>query len=190
MTLTEQQQKVFDLAKKAHKGQVRKYTGEPYYNHLINVAEIVHPYDGENMFLVEIALLHDILEDTDMTNPELMIAVYAFDYGLSEAGYIVSCVQQLTDSFTKEAYPDLNRSERKLKEIERLGKNSFKSSQTVKYADLIDNTKSIVEHDRSFAEVYIKEKRQMLENIRNGNLDLFVKCYQSLLEAESKLKHI
>lgn len=45
-----------------HQLQVRKYTHEPYFNHLISVAEMV---DDIGDLFYEIGLCHDLLEDTD-----------------------------------------------------------------------------------------------------------------------------
>ncbi len=48
---------------KAHAGQTRKYTGEPYHNHCFAVAELV-AQRTEDIDLRIAALLHDTLEDT------------------------------------------------------------------------------------------------------------------------------
>lgn len=47
------------------------------------------------------------------------------------------------------------------------------NSQSIKYCDLIDNTKSIVQHDPGFAKVYLKEKFDLLQAMDKGNNDLF-----------------
>jgi hypothetical protein len=74
--------------------------------------------------------------------------------------------------FTKEDYPHLNRAKRKENEANRLGK--IKSiSQSVKYADLIDNTISIFEHGKDFTEIYLKEKDAILKVMNKGNQSLF-----------------
>jgi hypothetical protein len=45
-------------------------------------------------------------------------------------------------------------------------------AQTVKLADLISNTRSIVAHDAKFAETYLAEKRLLLEVITKGDAQL------------------
>ena len=57
-------------AKRWHAGQVRKYTGEPYWTHPIAVAHLVKsvPHTPE---MVAAALMHDILEDTKATEAEM-----------------------------------------------------------------------------------------------------------------------
>ena len=46
------------------------------------------------------------------------------------------------------------------------------AAQTVKLADLIDNLRSIAEHDPDFATVYFHEKEQLLEVMTGGSLPL------------------
>ena len=41
MELQERQWELFDFVKEQHQDHKRKYTGEPYYTHLLRVAEIV-----------------------------------------------------------------------------------------------------------------------------------------------------
>ena len=39
------------LAKDLHGNQKRKYTGEPYVNHTVQVAKIVKNYGGDDIFV-------------------------------------------------------------------------------------------------------------------------------------------
>lgn len=56
-----------------HQGQVRKVSGEPYVTHPIGVAELVLKYKQSKHInaLVDAAILHDCLEDTDATFVEI-----------------------------------------------------------------------------------------------------------------------
>lgn len=58
--------KAFDVALEAHKDMRRK-TGEPYIYHPIEVARIVAEEIGLGTTAIICALLHDTVEDTDMT---------------------------------------------------------------------------------------------------------------------------
>ena len=49
-----------------HSGQTRKYTGEPYYNHPIEVATTLAKA-GEGDAVIIAGLLHDVIEDCDVT---------------------------------------------------------------------------------------------------------------------------
>ena len=58
-------QKAFELAKKAHQGQVDQ-GGHPYIHHLIAVSNLVNTVEEK-----VVALLHDIVEDTPVSLEEL-----------------------------------------------------------------------------------------------------------------------
>ncbi len=58
--------KAFDLANEAHYG-MRRRSGEPYIFHPIEVAKIASGEIGLGMKSVVCALLHDVVEDTDVT---------------------------------------------------------------------------------------------------------------------------
>lgn len=63
--------KLFAIQK--HDGQYRKFTGEPYVNHVLHVGELVSMFKISKKLpeLVEAGILHDTLEDTDTTFVEL-----------------------------------------------------------------------------------------------------------------------
>ena len=69
---------------------------------------------------------------------------------------------QVTDVFTHEAYPELNRKIRKGMEADRLATISD-DAKLVKLADMIDNTSSITEHDPGFAKLYLAEKAHLYD---------------------------
>ena len=58
--------KAFDLANSSHKKIMRK-SGEPYIIHPISVAKIVSKDIGLGPTAIASALLHDVVEDTDVT---------------------------------------------------------------------------------------------------------------------------
>lgn len=70
-------QKAYEIGKKAHEGQTRKTTGEPYFNHCVEVAGIIEAWVSVNQSrfvedLICAALLHDTVEDTDLTLEQIM----------------------------------------------------------------------------------------------------------------------
>ncbi len=176
MQLNVRQNELLDFVKHCHKDQVRKYTHEPYWHHVYAVAEIVSEYEPSG---IEIALCHDLIEDTDCTEDDLKQQLLKCGYSETETVFIVDGVIDLTDQFTHEAFPKLNRKARKQKEAERLGKISY-IAQTVKYADLINNSESITQHDKGFAKVYLSEKGDILKLMTKGNQELFEKCKKAL----------
>jgi (p)ppGpp synthase/HD superfamily hydrolase len=142
-------------ASKAHGSinHVRKYTDEPYINHTIEVMEIVSqvPHTAE---MLAAALLHDTIEDTCVTQQDI-----EREFGPS----VAKLVMELTDQCHEG-----NRAARKSAEAARLAKVSCEA-QTIKLADLISNTRSIVHHDPGFAKVYLREKAQLLAVMASGD---------------------
>lgn len=162
-------------------GQKRKYTGEPYWVHTDEVAQIVASVGGTEDMIVA-AHLHDVLEDVTPINPE-----YSFQRILKEFGQnAASMVVDLTDEFIKEKYPKMNRAKRKQRERERIEKTQF-DSQTIKLADLLSNTRSIVAHDPDFARVYLREKLALLGCLTNGSPILLQQATDLTLENFAKL---
>ncbi len=166
-----------------HHQQKRKYTNEPYVNHVIAVAKMA---DGLCKFGYEIGLCHDLLEDTDCTSSELAQSLQRFGYTDIEAKQIKDAVIELTDVYITEDYPQVNRAKRKSLEAERLGKTSYEA-QTVKYCDLMHNTESIVKHDKSFAKIYLAEKATILKHMTAGNEVTYKKCKRVLKSALKQL---
>lgn len=144
-----------NFATLAHEGQTRKYTGEPYINHPAAVVELVRsvPHTPE---MLAAAWLHDTVEDCGVDLREIH-AVFGIN--------VARLVEMLTDVSQPE---DGNRAQRKA--IDRAHTTRCSpDAATIKLADLIDNTRSIVERDPEFANVYLEEKRLLLEVLTHGN---------------------
>ena len=154
--------KALDFATKAHGEQVRKYTGEPYTNHLVEVMNIVRTVKSDDSMLAA-ALLHDTIEDTSVTEADVK----------KEFGdRIAQLVVELTDISKPE---DGNRATRKAMDRDKLAKVSD-DAQTIKLADLISNGKDIAINDPKFAKVFLNEKRQLLEVLDRGDPALMKKA--------------
>jgi (p)ppGpp synthase/HD superfamily hydrolase len=63
-------EKALKLAVKAHKEQLRKHDGSPYVVHTIMVARILGQH-GFGEMVQAAGLVHDVLEDTDISEAEL-----------------------------------------------------------------------------------------------------------------------
>ena len=160
-----------------HYPQKHKYTGEPYTVHLVAVAEMAEEYKIPMGY--EIGLCHDLFEDTKCDAKELYDALIRFGYTIKESDLIMCGVWDLTDRYTKEDFPELNRKQRKELEAKKM-EQIRPDFQSIKYCDLIDNTKSIIEHDESFAKVYLEEKKQLLKVMNKGNKILYKKALNKL----------
>lgn len=184
MQLSDRQKKLLKFVKLKHAAQVRKYNAEPYWHHLISVAEIASKHvEGA----IEISLCHDLLEDTSCSYEELLLFLVSNEYTKEESKKICNVVKELTDVYVKEDYPQMNRKSRKKKEAERLSGIST-LGQSIKYADIIDNTTSIVENDKHFAKVYLREAMDLIDGMRKGNLYLLIDCCYSLKKGMLELK--
>ena len=149
MTNIVERARVFATAAHAAVGQTRKYTGEPYVVHPIEVSELVASVGGTEA-MVAAALLHDVLEDTEVT-----VDVLEELFGSEVADLVL----WLTDISKPE---DGNRSTRKALDRQHSAAAPA-AAQTIKVADLISNTRTIVEFDPGFAKTYLEEKRLLLE---------------------------
>lgn len=143
---------IFACSAHASIGQTRKYTGEPYIVHPIDVMMIVREHGGTEAMQCA-ALLHDVAEDTPVTLSEIYTTF---------GSEIRDLVGWLTDNETG------NRAERKAASCERLSRAPAEA-QTIKLADLISNTRTIVARDPKFADVYLKEKATLLNVMTKGS---------------------
>src|ERR1700744_4067176 len=157
-----------------HAGQIKKYSGQPYFLHVKKVAEIAKQatYLG-----YEIGLCHDLLEDTGTTEQELISALTGFGYDDLHAVYIASRVCELTDVFPPAAYPKLSNAGRRALEGKRLETVS-EGAQTVKYADLLDNMSIIIRYAPAYKQGYLQHKKALLLRLTSGEEALRQKALQ------------
>lgn len=139
------------FAAKAHAGQTRKFTGEPYFVHVEAVACAVAVAGGSEAAIAA-AYLHDTVEDTPTTYPELVAA-----FGPEVANLVL----ELTHVHTKEAFPQLNRAARKVLETKRLAAVS-PTAKLIKRSDIADNAKTIGLFGRKFANMWRAEATALL----------------------------
>jgi (p)ppGpp synthase/HD superfamily hydrolase len=150
------------FAREVHKDQVRKYTGNPYHDHLAEVAGIamsvgwrapeIHP----DLFMA-VCWLHDCVEDQDVTPMQLR--------AINMPENVIDGVMWLSDLESG------NRAERKRASCMRLAQAPA-WVQTIKCADLISNTSSIIKHDPKFAVTYLAEKRALLAVLTKADREL------------------
>ncbi len=113
-----------------HAHQRRKgEAGEPYINHLADVARIVaEATGGRDPALVIAALLHDTLEDTRTTFDEL-----SQEFGEN----VALLVRELSQD------KSLSKAERKQREIDEAASKSNRA-KVIKLADLLSNLRSVI----------------------------------------------
>ena len=159
---------VYAMAAHAAVGQKRKYTGEPYIVHPAEVASIVASVPGATPDMVAAAWLHDVIEDTGCTFTDVHMA-----FGID----IAVMVNWLTDVSRPE---DGNRARRKAIDREHTAQAPAEV-QTIKLADLISNSRSIMQHDPEFARVYLEEKRLLLEVLTRGDRELHARASEFVM---------
>lgn len=158
---------------KWHSGQTRKYTGEPYWVHPFAVAEMVS-WVGCPENAVIAAYLHDVIEDTEATGDDIE-GIFGPD--------VRSLVEQVTDVSRP---GDGNRAARKKIDLEHLALGD-PDAKTIKLADLIDNTRTIVKHDPKFAKTYLMEKLALMEVLRDGNPVLWTTAHYLTVQNMTQL---
>jgi len=153
--------RVLDFVKKAHGEQKRKYTGVPYWHHPLAVSNILKNNIPKcSIEIILASLLHDVVEDTPYTNKDIQNLFGA---------KVAKLVYWVTDISKEE---DGNRTERKKIDREHLAKAPA-DAQSIKLADLINNTADICKNDPSFARTYMKEKKLLLQVLIKGNRKLY-----------------
>jgi (p)ppGpp synthase/HD superfamily hydrolase len=162
-------EKIRDFADEAHGDQMRKYSPERYIVHPVRVMEMLQNYNS-NLPVLAAALLHDVLEDTEVGRKEILDFLRAL-MSNGQAQKTLALVEELTDVYIKKDYPLLNREQRKRKELDRIIRTS-PEAQTIKYADILDNTKEITTKDPDFAPRFLRECLEVLKNTNKGNKNL------------------
>jgi guanosine-3',5'-bis(diphosphate) 3'-pyrophosphohydrolase len=178
-------EEIKQFADRAHGDQMRKYEPARYIVHPVRVMELTRKYTNDISVLAA-ALLHDVLEDTD-TSVEKIVEFLRPSLGEEATMRTVQLVKELTDVYIKKNYPHWNRYKRKRKETERLEKASG-DAQTVKYADLMDNSIEIVAQDRDFGKRYLDEALKMLNKLKKGNPELRDRAMSLVTECLRELK--
>lgn len=151
-------EKAKEFATKAHKGQYRDYTFEEYINHPMRVVNILKTVPNVTDEMIAATWLHDVIEDTEYTYENILT-----EFGETVAQYVWWLTK--IDSLPTRAE---NKYETRLKLA-----NAPVEAQTIKLADLLDNTPSILQYDPDFAKVYIPEKLELLEFMDKGDKTLY-----------------
>lgn len=150
-------------AAEKHAGQRRKgKAGEPYINHLLEVAELIASALIEpDANLIIAALLHDTIEDAGVTKEDL-----ARDFGAD----VADLVMEVTDD------KSLPKPERKRLQIQNASKKSARA-QYIKLADKISNMRSILSSppenwDQERKQEYFEWAKRVVSGLSSPNARL------------------
>lgn len=157
-----------DFARIHHGEQKRKYTGEPYVTHPIEVAERISKF-VQDQDVICAAILHDVVEDTPIKIEKIQKT-----FGDDIACYVWY--------LTKPPVYVGNREVRKRIDRDRLH-IAPKYARLIKVFDIWHNSESIQENDPQFWEVFKIEALLLLDSMQAYNLVLEF-CGQDFAENE------
>lgn len=140
-------------------GQVRRHDNSAYYKHPERVVRILYNAGIKDEIVIAAAWLHDTVEDTKVTIPDIQ---YCFP------AEVAKLVIELTDVYQDKKFG--NRKLRKEMEARRLWSIST-DAQNVKLADFLDNWSSISVQEPKFAETFAREKKMILSGFRKEASD-------------------
>jgi (p)ppGpp synthase/HD superfamily hydrolase len=146
-----------DFATAAHYaiGQRRKFTNEPYIVHPSAVAAIIQALPDHTWQQVVWAWLHDTVEDTEIN---LNVISTSFGSEIAEGIFYLTNVEREAG----------NRKKRHEINVERLA-GAPARVQTVKIADIKDNTKNIAALGGTFAPLFLSEKLDAMAALQRGD---------------------
>jgi len=149
-----------ELATKAHEGQKRKYTGEPYIKHPEDVYILLSwrleqgQFDSDDALIMCCAAwLHDVIEDCPQVAEQEIVD--ATDQKVLEL------VKELTNPSKGVKAP---RAVRKQMDRDHLAVVS-REAKIIKLVDRICNLRDIEQGDKDFIPLYVSESRSLLETL-------------------------
>ncbi len=127
-------QAAFNVASDKHKDQVKKGTSIPYISHLLAVSALVIEHGGTEV-QAGAALLHDVIEDTDLKDTFFLGSLVGPDV----AAIVVAC----TDAFEDPKPPWRERKEKYLKHLrEMIAEPEVNPAILVALADKVHNAET------------------------------------------------
>lgn len=153
------------LAEEYHRGQYRKWghAQDPYIWHPMRVAGLVTMVEFATPEMIQAAWLHDVLEDTKLTEADLV----AKGFG----GEVVFLVKALTNPSKGTG---LQRHERKAMDRQHISSAPWEA-RLIKLADRLDNLLEMRNDPatpKDFVELYTGESRLLVESLRGTNNEL------------------
>jgi (p)ppGpp synthase/HD superfamily hydrolase len=146
--------KAHDFAKEAHGNQERKFTGVPYIVHLEETAQLLHEVtDGQaNTEMYAAAVLHDVVEDTD---------VELIEIGREFGKEVMDLVGELTAN--QEEKERLGKKAYMASSINRMSKPAF----LIKLCDRFSNVSGLENRivPRNFVKWYVRETQYILDHL-------------------------
>ncbi len=141
-------------------GQKRKGSNKPYYIHPFSVSETLKENDYP-ITVVCAGLLHDVVEDTEISLEDLRFMLFTFDSIDGNYTQLVDetlkLVDWVTDRYTTKAI-QANRKDRTMLEATKLLNSANPDAWAVKLADILDNLKDVEGIEVTFLKIWLTEK--------------------------------
>lgn len=151
--LSELEQKAWEFAKNAHEGAFRKFSGVAYFDgHVRHVFKILKKVDVRETLAVA-ALLHDVVEDTEVTNEDI---VKLFGIEIGKLVYELTSIDELVKKMGKPEYL--------------LDKMLTMSSDglLVKLCDRYQNLSDHFNSSDSFRRNYYNQTKYIIDGLKKG----------------------
>ncbi|QIG69176.1 putative metal-dependent phosphohydrolase protein [Rhizobium phage RHph_N1_15] len=155
--------------------QRRKYTNKPYIIHPRAVAALIQALPEHTWQQVVLGWLHDTVEDTEIT---LDVIKTIFGREIRDGLYFLTNVEREVG----------NRKMRHKLNLERLAEAPA-HVQTVKIADIKDNTKDIAVLGESFAPLFLEEKLDAMAVLTRGDQVLWSLTMDQILKQKEEIAH-
>lgn len=150
--------KAEDFAREKHEGEIRKFSGEPYFNHVKRVAEYVREFKKSHNQdeLIAAAFLHDILEDTETDY---------FEIKENFGELIASIVKELTNNPSKiEIFSKRKYLGKKMANPEKMSSWAL----VIKLADRLDNVSDLKTASPGFCKKYSEQTFFILDYLEKN----------------------
>jgi len=148
--LKDLEKKAWNFANKAHSGVRRKFSGDPYFEHVRKVFKILKKVDT-NEILGAAALLHDVVEDTDFTYDDIKS-----EFGVKVADLVkeLTSINELVSVMGKPGYL--------LDKMVTMSDDAL----TIKLCDRLQNLSDHFSASEKFRIKYYSETKYIIDNLK------------------------
>jgi len=149
--LTELEKKAWEFAQEAHKGVSRRFSGDPYFEHVRKVFKLVKKFDTRET-LGAAALLHDTLEDCPQVTYEILVQEFGKE--------VADIVKELT---SKEDLIDvMGKADYLLDKMATMSDDAL----TVKLCDRLQNLSDHFSASDKFRKKYYEETKYIVDSLK------------------------
>jgi (p)ppGpp synthase/HD superfamily hydrolase len=149
--LTELEKKAWAFAQEAHKGTSRKFSGDPYFEHVRKVFKLVKKFDTRET-LGAASLLHDTLEDCPQVTYEILVENFGKE--------VANLVKELT---SKEDLVDaMGKADYLLDKMATMSDDAL----TVKLCDRLQNLSDHFSASDKFRKKYYEETKYIVDSLK------------------------